>query len=419
MANRQWCFTLQADEDKGEHLEWPRCLPVQQGDPRLPVDWRSAPHFRYMHYQVERAPETGKLHLQGFICFDDKMRLSALKKISNRAHWEASRGTFEQNVAYCSKAASRVCGPFVLGEPPKQGKRTDLKLIKELVEANKTDREINDATEGASLRFEKQIKYCRFLNNEQRSDRQLQGVRVIVLWGPTGTGKTYSAINYIAGNSDYYIAECPSNANSKLWFDGYEGQRTLILDDYCADFCQYRFLLRLLDKYKLKVEYKGGHTWACWTTVVITANNHPKQWYPCINTDPLRRRITEIRKVTEQGLYCTCEWDDPNKVSDSLPFVPPCPPPPPPSPQPDPQPEPQQPQPQRAATPPIPDFTPSPASQPFMVDSEGEEYVPPTARPSQQGRADGRTCSPTQIIVLDSDSESDFDIDRDALFDDE
>jgi len=39
----------------------------------------------------------------------------------------------------------------------------------------------------------------RFTMSEASSDRQLQGVRVIVLWGPSGAGKTYAAINYIAG----------------------------------------------------------------------------------------------------------------------------------------------------------------------------------------------------------------------------
>ena len=82
----------------------------------------------------------------------------------------------------------------------------------------------------------------RFTVGEQESDRQLQGVRVLCLYGPTGTGKTYAAINLIANRRDYYIAECPSSRGSKLWFDGYEGQKTLVLDDFSGDFCDFRFL---------------------------------------------------------------------------------------------------------------------------------------------------------------------------------
>lgn len=149
--------------------------------------------------------------------------------------------------------------------------------------------------------------------SEASSDRQLQGVRVIVLWGPSGAGKTYAAINYIAGGNNYYIAECPSTKGSKLWFDGYEGQKTLILDDFDSSFCEYRYLLRVLDKYKLKIEVKGSFAWAQWTTVVITSNTQPSDWYQCsavaINTAPLQRRISEIRLQSEQGLYQLQGWD--------------------------------------------------------------------------------------------------------------
>ena len=64
---------------------------------------------------------------------------------------------------------------------------------------------------------------------------------MLCLYGPTGTGKTYAAINLIANRRDYYIAECPSSRGSKLWFDGYEGQKTLVLDDFSGDFCDFRF----------------------------------------------------------------------------------------------------------------------------------------------------------------------------------
>jgi len=69
-------------------------------------------------------------------------------------------------------------------------------------------------------------------------------------------------------------------------------------------------LLRLLDKYKLKVEIKGGHSWAIWTTVVITSNHHPSEWYKDVDLAPLERRIQEIRFADSQGYYQLMDWSE-------------------------------------------------------------------------------------------------------------
>lgn len=103
-----WCFTLHADEEQGEHLTW---LTASTLDP--PLHWADRQHFRYMIYQVEQAPETGKIHLQGYLNFKAKVSLVMLKRLySSTAHWEVARGTLAENIAYCSKDKSRIVGPF-------------------------------------------------------------------------------------------------------------------------------------------------------------------------------------------------------------------------------------------------------------------------------------------------------------------
>lgn len=47
--------------------------------------------------------EEGTPHLQGYIEFKEKKRLTALKKINNRIHWEAAKGNKDSNIEYCSK----------------------------------------------------------------------------------------------------------------------------------------------------------------------------------------------------------------------------------------------------------------------------------------------------------------------------
>lgn len=315
---RNWCFTWNADEENMEDFKW-----SDVGAACPCAGWPDAePKIAYLVCQVERAPETGHVHVQGYIQFKAPMRMAALKKLCDSAHWEPRFGTHDQAKAYCMKEDSRVNGPWELGqELGGQGKRNDLEAIVNLVKAKRTNLEIFDEVGSAAARWGKQICFARFTFSESDSDRQLQGVRVLVLYGATGAGKTYAAINLIAGGKDYYICEAPSHKDSKVWFDGYETQKTLILDDFEGSFCAYRYLLRLLDKYKLKIEVKGGHAWACWTTVVITSNIHPSGWYSGVDLAPLRRRLTEIRLCEQQGAYKKVDFDEHLLDQDFVNFV--------------------------------------------------------------------------------------------------
>lgn len=47
--------------------------------------------------------ENNTPHLQGYINLKTKSRLTALKKLNKRIHWEKVKGSEEQNLAYCSK----------------------------------------------------------------------------------------------------------------------------------------------------------------------------------------------------------------------------------------------------------------------------------------------------------------------------
>lgn len=114
-------------------------------------------------------------------------------------------------------------------------------------------------------------------------------------YGPTGTGKTRLAV--AEGGRDYWIS-----GNNLRWFDGYEGQATAILDDIRTNSCPFNFLLRLLDRYPLTVEIKGGFTLWNPKTIIITCPVHPRLLYvnhetglEWDNIDQLLRRIETFR----------------------------------------------------------------------------------------------------------------------------
>lgn len=118
---KRWCFTI--------HFPSGDVAAAQAALAALaPPAWGD-----YGGAQIERAPSTGALHLQGFCVFPTNKRLSALKQLHSTAHWELMRGTLEQSEAYCSKDDTREPGtaPRTWGERPVtvgQGRRTDLSV---------------------------------------------------------------------------------------------------------------------------------------------------------------------------------------------------------------------------------------------------------------------------------------------------
>ena len=59
-----------------------------------PTKW---PDVKYLVYQHEIG-ENGTHHLQGFVRFVKKKRLTQLKKLEKTIHWEQRRGTEEEAI---------------------------------------------------------------------------------------------------------------------------------------------------------------------------------------------------------------------------------------------------------------------------------------------------------------------------------
>lgn len=310
--SRNWCFTRQATAAESQIWNSTASATITE-----PFTWHLDSRVVYLVYQIEKAPKTGQLHIQGMISFKNSCRFSAIKAlIGNAPHIEKMRGTPDENHRYCTKAETRVFGPWEHGERPKgQGKK---KVTEQIVEAVTTGKRTSEMIrENPSMVLhERAIKFCRFAFGEDKSDRQSLGkLRVIVSYGTTGTGKTFSAINIIS-QRNYFKVSASSLKGGKIWFDGYQDQPYLILDDWDGTCCSISYLKTLLDVYRLSVENKGGQVWAQWHTVIITSNIHPNRWFLNFHGEedtnivgPLRRRITEIRHYIQERIYQLEDWD--------------------------------------------------------------------------------------------------------------
>jgi RNA helicase len=67
--------------------------------------------------------------------------------------------------------------------------------------------------------------------------------------------------------------------DSNHWWDGYEGEDDVIIDDFRADLCPFHELLRLFDRYPHRVQFKGGSREFNSKRIFVTCNKHPWEIY--------------------------------------------------------------------------------------------------------------------------------------------
>lgn len=251
--------------------------------------------FKYICWQKEICPETKREHYQGYGWLRRQQRLSGVKKLLGdpSVHVEQRRGTHEDAIAYCSKKESAIPDTFFEHGDRRGEKRKMTDDVYQMIKKRKTVHEILEEHPSAIFQA-KAIAHLR--NSFVAKDAQLfRFLEVSVYWGAPGTGKTRAVFDEHGFQDVYTLASTDGNS---VWFDGYEGQPVLLIDDFYG-WIKFHFLLRVLDGYPLQLPVKGGFSWALYTKVYITSNSPPSQWYSTIYGDTraaMDRRITLIKE---------------------------------------------------------------------------------------------------------------------------
>jgi len=229
--------------------------------------------------------ESGTPHLQGYVEYKNPRDMTAVKKmLGSRVHLEKAMGTAKQASDYCKKEGKYTeRGTMSVGA----GHRSDLDTLGMRVLSGEKPEKIAEDNPGAYIKYHRGLQA---LANTLPSPKW-RDVKVLVYYGPTGSGKTRTAMSLEHGD----VFKMNTNTNGTLWFDGYRGERVLLLDDYYG-WIKHGELLTLLDGYPYRCQLKGSFTWAQWTTVVITSNKPPQEWYAQGLNPALARRLTQVRK---------------------------------------------------------------------------------------------------------------------------
>lgn len=250
--------------------------------------------IRYCIYQKEECPTTKKIHWQGYAEFNTPIRMKRFMKLLNfseNGRCFVRQGTRDEAKTYCMKEKSRLEKYIEYGDWDKggQGTRNDLRSLLDLVKQGFSTIEIIDSNPVLFGRYIKTIdRYkAEYLKETSKTFRELE---VIVLWGDAGIGKSRTAREE---DPNLYTL-VPDDTT--LWWDGYEGEKTILIDDFYGQI-KYSKLLHILDGYQLRLPIKGSFTYANWNKVYITSNKPPEEWYTLGLTDALKRRIKVIRRM--------------------------------------------------------------------------------------------------------------------------
>lgn len=252
------------------------CFTSYKVDNPLPFDETKV---KYLIYQKERCPESGREHFQGYIELKSPQRISFVKNLfnDNGVHCEQRRGTREQAKDYCSKLESRVDGPWehgVFGEGG-QGKRSDLKeqakIVRELIRENpKTfQRELVEEHPEILLKYSRGVEAIRTALETQERTWTTECELYI---GKPGTGKSTLV-------KDKYPDAFWYSSSSKGYWDGYEGEEVVVFDEFKGWITHTEFTQLVGNSNKLRVNIKYGTRPFLAKKVIIISNYDPQFWW--------------------------------------------------------------------------------------------------------------------------------------------
>lgn len=273
------------------------------------VEWGA---FKYMAYEKEICPDTGREHWQGFFTMETSYTLGAMvqkiniKNIKTKSrfwHIERMYGSLDKNKQYCSKDKNFT----EFGEKPKQGKRNDLVKLKDDIFEGKTDCD--------KIVYEEPMLYHQYGRTLEKIEivayrKKKREHRTEGLWyyGKTGSGKSYRAAQE-SKNIGTFIWTA-----DKGWWDGYKPleHKIVIIDDFRGNM-PYADLLRLIDETNAMVPLRNkGQIPFLAKKVIITSSLTPEECYNNLSKndkiDQLLRRLKIYRfqaSRTENGVKFT------------------------------------------------------------------------------------------------------------------
>lgn len=206
------------------------------------------------------------------------------------------RGTREDCIEYCQKSDSYDSLRFSYGTLPVRKRRGDELLAYFRTGGTLLGMPSDPSWDDMLLRFS--CNRLRELSNLVSARARDPSVPFFceVHYGASGTGKSRRVFS-----SFPKAYRKPSGK----WWDHYDGEHVVVLDDFDGSFLQFGDFKRLIDRYPAFVEVKGGTIPLLATHWCITTNVYPSHWWSLATTgrvgrDAIWRRIGRVLEYTSE-----------------------------------------------------------------------------------------------------------------------
>jgi hypothetical protein len=222
----------------------------------------------------------GTPHLQGYMYFASKKSLAQVKKMFPTAHFEAAKGTGDQNRTYCIKDGNILVQRGDCPQDPKDQAKHGVEYwdnIKRLA----TDGDLDEVDSKTFVTLYNQLTAIKkaFGRNKASLDHTCGEW----WYGPSGSGKSRTA-------RELYPNAFIKGMNK--WWDGYRDEEVVILEDIDKfNVSMGGDLKRWLDHYSFPAEVKGGGMNIRPTKIIITSQYRIAEiWDDAATQDALERR---------------------------------------------------------------------------------------------------------------------------------
>lgn len=309
---------------------------------------------RFITWQRELAPDTGREHFQAFLQLKEKKtatwvkellgtgaHIEIVKKIRCDEECRKAQEFYDANkdvptvvddkgkekmqhspcgYHYCRKLYTRVDGPYEQGDRVGAGARTDLLEVQEKIKQGANIEQIYDEHFEASAKYNKFFKEYRSM----KASRRTWTMEVIVIWGRTGDGKTQKAYETVGFGKDVFEVKDDKN----FPFTSYDGQEKILWDEFSGSSCDIKYLLRLMDRYPLQVRGLQHYYEFLGKTLVITSNYPPWEWYRGAGVEhvkALNRRLREfgtiVHKEGDEWLEDHWNMEEPRVIENGVTYI--------------------------------------------------------------------------------------------------
>lgn len=232
----------------------------------------------YLVYGRETCPETGRKHLQGYVAFKNRQRMSAIKKMDGRSHFERMRGTSAEAADYCKKDGD--FSEFGVLPPPRAANLGFPEAV-ELAKAGDYAAML-DKCPGLYVRYKANFEALRVMDTTELSDSC--GVWIS---GPPRCGKDYAVRQ---------LGKSLFNKALNKWWDGYAGEDYVLLSDVDITHGVWmaNFLKIWMDRYAFTAEIKGGSMKIRPKKIFVTSNYSLSEVFSGHNYDAIAARCHQM-----------------------------------------------------------------------------------------------------------------------------